>query len=122
MKATVAISATNKNYDQYLMYPLSKDEKDAGLGGNINLIYDTAQYDIDIILFQGDTPIGGYHAENITISYDEIAATNNMILNVVEYRPKPTQPYQEAGMFIFLYERGEKDGEPYYLALKPTFT
>lgn len=122
MKATVAISSTNKNYDQYLMYPLSKDEKDAGLGGNINLIYDTAQYDIDVILFQGDTPIGGYHAENITISYDEIAATNNMILNVVEYRPKPTQPYQEAGMFIFLYERGEKDGQPYYLALKPTFT
>jgi hypothetical protein len=122
MKATVAISSTNKNFDQYLMYPLSKDEKDAGLGGNINLIYDTAQYDIDVILFQGDTPIGGYHAENITITYDDIATANNMILNVVEYRPKPTQPYQEAGMFIFLYERGQKDGQPYWQSLKPTFT
>jgi len=122
MKATIAITAVGKNYDQYLMYPLSQDEKDAGLGGNINLIYDTAQYDIDVIIFQGETPIGGYHAENITITYDEIAATNNMIINAVEYRPKPTQPHQEAGMFIFLYERGEKDGQPYWQALKPTFT
>lgn len=122
MKATISISATNKNYDQYLMYPLSKDEQNAGLGGNINLIYDTAQYDIDVILFQGDTPIGGYHAENITINYEDIAYANNMILNVAEYRPKPTQPHQEAGMFIFLYERGEKDGQPYWKALRPTFT
>jgi|GEM_PF-1342699 len=122
MKATVSISAVNTTYDQYLTYPLSKDEGDAGLGGNINLIYDAARYDIDVILFQGDTPIGGYHAENITINYDDIAASNKMILHAVEYRPKPTQPYQEAGMFVFLYERGEKDGEPYYLALKPTFS
>lgn len=122
MKATITISAKNTTYDQHVVYPLTKDEQDAGIGGNINLIDGTAQYDIDVILFQGDTPIGGYHAENMTITYEEIAANNNIQLNVVEYRPKPTQPYQEAGMFLFLYERGEKDGQPYSQALKPIFS
>jgi len=59
----------------------------------------------------------------MTISYDEIAGATNTVFHVVEYRPLPVEDYQQAGMFIFLYERGKYlDGTPYFEALRPTFT
>ncbi len=137
MHATVSISLRNESYDQFKSYPASAEaftatqEKGAYqlaeienvTTDEIEFVYGDAKYDIDIIVFKGSTPIGGYHAENMTIFYDEVARANNVILHVVEYRPLPEKDYQQAGMFVFLYERGKYlDDKPYSEALRPTFT
>ena len=138
MHATVSITLRgNTSYDQYKTYPAKAEAFTAGrergayelsrienvTTDEADFVYGDAQYDIDTLLFKGTTPVGGYHAENLTISYDELAGNNNAIFHVVEYRPLPEQSYQQAGMFLFLYERGTYiDGQPYWKALKPTFT
>ncbi len=137
MHATVSISLRgNESYDQYKSYPASLEavtpqEKGAYelaeiadvATDDVEFVYGDAQYDIDIIVFKGNTPVGGYHAENMTITYDETAGATNAVFHVVEYRPLPVEDYQQAGMFIFLYERGKYlDGTPYHEALRPTFT
>jgi hypothetical protein len=136
MHATVSITLRNMTYDQFKTYPASGEAFTSQQQGayelaalenvttdEVDFVYGDAQYDIDLMLFKGDTPVGGYHAENMTISYDEIAGNNNVIFHVIEYRPLPEQGYQQAGMFMFLYERGKySDGTPYAQALRPTFT
>lgn len=136
MHATLSLSLRNGTLDQYKIYPANatqfamQPEEASAVEGverdELDLIYGDAQYDLDIILFKGDNPAGGYHAENITISYDDIATNNNMIFHVMEYRPTPDCNKKGdpgcAGMFMFLFERGKYDGEPYWKALMPTFT
>jgi hypothetical protein len=138
MHATVSVSLRgNESYDQYKSYPASAEAFTATaergayeLAGienittdEIEFVYGDANYDIDIIIFKGNTPVGGYHAENITIPYDQIAGANGVVFHAVEYRPLPVESHQQAGMFLFLYERGKYlDGTPYWQALRPTFT
>lgn len=138
MHATVSISLRGEQaYDQYKLYPASGEplallqEEEYELSeiedvekDEVDFIWGDANYDIDILLFKGDTPIGGYHTENISIKYRDIASANNAIFHVVEYRPRPQQDWEQAGMFVFLYDRGKyTDGTtPYWTALKPTFT
>jgi hypothetical protein len=134
MHATVSISLRNGTFDQYKSYPASAEAFTTGKGAyeladiagiasdTVDFVYGDAQYDIDILLFKGNTPVGGYHAENITITYEEVAGSNNAVFHIVEYRPLPETSEQQAGMFLFLYERGKYlDGRPYWQALRPTF-
>jgi hypothetical protein len=133
MHATVAISLRDQVFDQYKTYPANAeayrtgtetglaDIKDLELD-EIQLVESDASYDIDIMLFKGNTIVGGYHAENITITYEEIAGAQTANFHIVEYRPLPEQSHQQAGMFTFLYERGKyEDGSAYQEALRPTF-
>ncbi len=132
MHATITMNAHNANLEQFKTYPADATQftqgapfKPLDISGveteQIDFIENDAQYDLDIILFTGDTPIGGYHAENLTIKYDELAGKNNVIFHAVEYRPLPEAGEQQAGMFLFLYERGEYSGMPYWQKLKPEF-
>ncbi len=132
MHATISITLRNGALDQYKLYPANttaaKGEGTYELAGaemknELDLVWGEAQYDVDILLFKGNTPVGGYHAENLTISYEEIAGKSNAVFNVIEYQPLPTTSEQQAGMFLFLYERGlGPEGQPYEEALRPTFT
>lgn len=126
MHATVSLTARNTSLDQYKTYPENTTfgtatETEAG-SKELEFVYGDAQYDLDIILFKVNTPVGGYHAENLTIKYEEIAGKNNAILHAVEYRPLPETSEQQAGMFMFLYERGKYGETPYWQKFKPTFT
>ncbi len=124
MHATISLSIRDQNHDQYKEYPqeYSTGTYDVQVPSTeIDFVWGDAQYDIDILLFKGDTPVGGYHAQNITIKYEDIAGANEAVFHVIEYRPLPTEEYQQAGMFFFLYERGEKEGQSYATALRPTF-
>lgn len=130
MHATVSLSLRNRTYDQYKTYPASAEAFTAtyqfeDLSGvdtdTLEFVLEAAQYDIDVLLFKGEQIIGGYHAENLTITYDELARSNNVILNVVEYAPVPVNT-EDPGMFLFLYDRGKYlDETPYANALKPEF-
>ena len=116
MHATVSLTARNVSFEQLLEYNLNQSN-------TIGLIAQDTAYDLDILLFKGETPAGGDHAENMTLSYEKIAANNKLIFHLVEYRPLPVQGYEQAGLFSFLYDRGAySDGRPYEQALKPTFT
>jgi len=120
MHATVSLTARNETFEQLQEYGWSELPN----GSNtIGLIAQDTAYDLDITLFKGANPVGGYHAENLTIPYEKIASSNKLTFHVVEYRPLPIQGYEQAGMFSFLFERGMySDGAPYAKALKPTFT
>jgi len=136
MHATISISLREMPYDQYKSYPASGEAfilEDRGAyelsdiseveRDEVDFVWGDGHYDIDILLFKRDKPVGGYHAENISVTYEELAGANNVVFHVVEYRPLPEQDYQQAGMFLFLYERGKYlDGQPYEKALRPTFT
>ncbi len=141
MHATVSVSLRGETFDQYKSYPASAEaftatqEKGAYqlaeieniTKDEIEFVYGDAYYDIDIIVFKGNNPVGGYHYENISIKYedDKLAGATNVIFHAVEYRPNPgpEEGFRQAGMFVFLYERGKYlDDRPYHVALKPTFT
>ena len=127
MHATLSIALHNGTFDQYKVYPANSSAMgefaDADTKNDVDFVWGSAQYDIDLMLFKGDTPVGGYHAENLTIAYDDVAGKNNAVFNVIEYVPLPLTAEQQAGMFLFLYERGtDTDGNPYAETLRPTFT
>lgn len=111
LKATIIINARDRDFEQNLQET-----------GVLVLIADDINYDIDILLYQGDRPVGGYRAENLTIKYEEAAYSDSIVFHVVEYRPSPAQSYEQAGLFAFLYERGEHNDQPYEKYLRPTFT
>ena len=53
----------------------------------IELIDDTAQYEADLMLTQMGTIVGGYHYENLTISYSDIGGAQTITFYVLESRP-----------------------------------
>jgi len=120
MHATVAISLRNQSFDQYKSYPASGEQFQADgatelsnisdvTKDELEFVHDDAAYDIDVMLFKGNTVVGGYHAENVTITYDQIASASNVAFNVFEWRPIPETGEDQAKMFLFLYE--EKHNE-----------
>ena len=130
MHATVGVSLRGGNLEQYSLYPADRLASTETYGitpavnnsNEVDFVLGDAQYDLDIMLFKGDLAVGGYHAENITIGYEELASADSVVFNVIEYRPLPEQSHQQAGLFLFLYERGTyEDGEPYAKALRPRF-
>ncbi|MBS3128220.1 hypothetical protein J4410_03685 [Candidatus Woesearchaeota archaeon] len=53
----------------------------------IELIDDTAQYEADLMHTQMGTIVGGYHDENLTISYSDIGGAQTITFYVLESRP-----------------------------------
>lgn len=123
--ATISIIMRGQDHEQYLVYPPTGEHFGNGYGEvketKADLLYGDANYDIDIFLFKGDNPIGGYHAENLTIREEDFRGKNEMVFHLAEYRPMPVSPSQKAAMFMFLFERGEKEGVALGKAFKPTF-
>ncbi len=125
MHATVAISLRNESFDQYKSYPASavqfQAEGSTELSNisdverdEVEFVYDDAAYDIDIMLFKGDTVVGGYHAENVTIPYDSIAGASAVNFNVFEWRPLPETGEDQAKMFMSLYEEKHEELAPQF--------
>ncbi|MBW3018915.1 hypothetical protein KY329_01890 [Candidatus Woesearchaeota archaeon] len=110
LHATISISTDD--YDQFFRYP--EDEQE------LSLIYGDANYDIDILLMDDKTVIGGYHAENLSIPYSEFIGRDTMVFNLVEFRPYPVGS-EAIAMFGYLYDGGMIEGEPYYEVLRPGF-
>lgn len=117
MHATVLLSAHDFDLEQYKDFDPSITD-DPGMN-QLDFILDDADYNLDIILMKDNLPVGGYHAENITIRYDDIVNSNNVLFRIVEYRPLPKEDFQQAGMFFFLYEKGKKNDQPYTIDLEP---
>ncbi len=120
MHATITITARNTTFEQYKTYPATIG--DYASSQEVEFIEGQAQYDIDVLLFKGNIAVGGYHAENLTITYDELAGNKNAIFHAIEYRPLPETAEQQAGMYMFLYERGNYNNIPYWQKFKPTYT
>jgi hypothetical protein len=126
MHATVAVSLRNQSFDQYKSYPANGTQFQAQetidisdisdvAKDEIEFVADDAQYDISIMLFKGDTVVGGYHAENVTISYATIASASSVVFNVFEWRPLPDTGEKQAGMFLFLYENKNEELTPTFI-------
>ncbi|MBI4448586.1 hypothetical protein HY641_00975 [Candidatus Woesearchaeota archaeon] len=75
----------------------------------IQLIDNTANYDVDIVLTRGEVIIGGYHTRNLTISADEIARAQSIMFNVIEYRPIPLTSDDRVRMMRFLQSEQYKE-------------
>jgi len=114
MRALVSVSVRNASYNQVITVSQNESE-------SIDLVYGDARYDVNVMLMRGEQLIGGYHANNLSIEFDDFAGKDTIVFNVVEYRPYPTQSEQQVDMFRFLYEEGERDGVPLEVALRPTF-
>ena len=104
-KASVYISAIDKNHDSFATANESV----------ITIIDDTATYTLDIVLTQGDTFIGGFKSNNVTIDYNDIGYADTIIFHVFEFRPFPRTDTQKQAMAAYL-TKGD-----YVDALQPTF-
>jgi len=122
--ASLSISLRTEPFDQYKEYPanFSATAEEEVERDEVEFVAGDAQYDIDILLLKGDLIVGGYHARNLTITYDELVGRNHAVFHVVEWRPTPVEEEQESKMFMFMYETGKYlDNRPYWKALKPEF-
>ncbi|PIN74726.1 hypothetical protein COV18_05900 [Candidatus Woesearchaeota archaeon CG10_big_fil_rev_8_21_14_0_10_37_12] len=115
-KASIAVIVNTADYEQYYEYPSPQNNTQA------DFVYGDARYDLDIILLKGENPIGGYHAENISITYEEVAGMNNAIFHVIEWQGALDRNFDPVNMFEFIYETGMHRGKQYAEVLKPTFT
>jgi hypothetical protein len=99
-------------HDQYKMVQFGDNET-----GQIEIIEETAEYDIDLILQNYGTIVGGFKAENLTIKYSDFSGANEMVFHVFEYSPRPASDNEErqAKMMTLLMEMN------YTEELKPTF-
>ncbi len=88
--ATVRLSIGN--YDQFIQAP----------GGELDLVEGNEKYDIDVMLTLFHDLVGGYHAENISIKYEQLADKNTIVFHVFEYRPitRTEQYYAEVASFL----------------------
>ena len=119
--ASVSLSLKKQPYDQIKEYPAEIKRVGSEETDTLELVYEDGEYELDVIYLKKDLVIGGYHNENLTISFEDIAGKKEMIIKVVEYIPLPITDEQQGKMVNFIYETGKKDGEPYYTALKPEF-
>lgn len=115
MRALVSVSIRNTSYDKVLTVEHNATE-------SIDLVYGDARYDINVMLMRNQQVIGGYHAQNLSIMFDEFAGEEKMVLNVVEYRPYPVESEAQVNMFRFLYEDGMLNDRRVEVALRPVFT
>jgi hypothetical protein len=99
-------------YDQFAM--ISYDDNESQ---QIEILEQDAQYDIDVMLQNYDTLVGGYKAQNLTISYSDLRNANELVLHVFEYQPRPTQDNEERNLKMLTYLMDKE----YEEELKPTF-
>lgn len=83
---------------------------------HIEFVDGEAQYDLDIMLYNYGLFVGGYKAENITLSYDDFGGLDNAEFHVFQYNPRPISAEDSAGMITYYM------GEEYREELFPTFS
>lgn len=112
-RAIISISLRNGTFDQVLTLEHNSSE-------SLEFVYGEENYDINVLLMRNDDIIGGYHAENLTIGYNDFKENDEVVLNVVEWLPYPSGDAQR-DLFSFLYDNGKFDGVPYQEELRPVF-
>ena len=85
--------------------------------GQIELVEETAQYDIDVMLQNYGTFVGGYKANNLTIEYSDLKNANEMVFHVFEYSPRPKKGDDERQANLAEYYTAMN----YTEELRPTF-
>jgi len=91
----------DRKHNQYKAFP-SND--------TMQLVDDTATYDIAIYYLVRDKLVGGYKAEELELTYNEISQGDHIVFHVFDYMQRD----DELGMYTYL------QGQTYKDALKPT--
>ena len=79
----VSIYLRHKESDHEIIYEWP-NEKNSTI---IELVDDTAGYEADMILSQFDNIVGGYHDENLTLAYEDIAEAQYFNVYLLESQP-----------------------------------
>ncbi len=106
-RVSLSVSLVNDTFDQFVGFPTTNE--------TVQLVSDTAQYDVDAVLFLRDNQIGGYNTPALTIPYDAIAGKTTIIIPVIEYLPVAITDEQKLKMMSYIME-----GE-YRETIKPDF-
>jgi len=104
--AAITLTARGKNFEQRIGYPNQT---------TIQVIDDTANYGVNIMLTLFDKIIGGYDAENIQFSYSDIAGADTIVFHVFSYIPWENSDQYYTNVVNVLYNGN------YQQQLKPTF-
>ncbi|MBI4150977.1 hypothetical protein HY492_02520 [Candidatus Woesearchaeota archaeon] len=93
-QVTVQLSLVNGTYDQYVTFPAANN--------TLNVIEGTGLYELNAILTQFDTLVGGYSNPEYRIMGRELSATDTLTLYVMEVSPiKKDRDYQiSVGTFL----------------------
>ena len=95
----VSIQLVNDDLQQYKLFPLKK-----GVGDEvrkIEIIEGDAEYDLDIVLMQGDEYVGGYNGK-WHVSGADISNSNVVIFHVLKYVPTPYTREDKLEMMNFI--------------------
>lgn len=96
------------SYDQYVAVPLN------GSGFmEAELIERGAHYAISALLEKDGDVIGGYMLDDISISYNDLAGTSELVIPLIEYRPVPLNDEEMGKMMQYIY------AGPYTETLQP---
>lgn len=106
-RVSLQVSLVNRTFDQFIGFPTVNE--------TLQLVQETAHYDIDAMLFLRDNQVGGYSAQTLKVPYESIAGKTTATIHVVEYLPVPITDQQKIDMISYLVEGEYKD------ALQPTF-
>lgn len=106
-RVSLAVSLRNATLDQFIGFPTTNE--------TLQLVQETAAYDIDAVLLLRDNQIGGYTVEDFTIPYDAIAGQTTAVVHLVHYLPTAITDEQKLNMITYLNEGDYRD------ALPPTF-
>ena len=121
--ASISLHLKKYDYDQVKEYPANLETigLDFKKENTLEIAYETAQYDLDVIYLKKDLIVGGYHIENLTINFEDIAGKNEMIIKIIEWNPLPIKEEKQSEMANFIYGNGILGNETYNIALKPEF-
>lgn len=106
-RVSLSVSLVNKTFDQFIGFPTTNE--------TLQLLQDTAHYDIDAMLFLRDSQIGGYSVQKLRLPYDAVAGKTRATINLVEFLPTSVTDDQKLKMIAYI------DEGDYRNALQPTF-
>ncbi|MBR9676630.1 hypothetical protein GOV04_00625 [Candidatus Woesearchaeota archaeon] len=122
----IHITETNTGYEIYKTYPANTVMTDSdyqSLFGSlelpqdttIELLEDNANYELDLLLIEGNNIVGGYKAE-WNVKFVDIIDENNMTFYVIRKHPPVLDDIQKQAELFDYIENGN-----YSLTVKPTF-
>jgi len=90
----IFIKAHDMEYDTFGIW--TKDEDNY-----MQMIDDKMTYDVKVMLMQNDQLVGGYQNSNWSVSFNEIAGSNTITFNLIEFRPIPKELNFEIASYLF---------------------
>lgn len=106
-RVSLQVNVVNATFDQFVGWPTTNE--------TVQVVQDTAYYDIDAMLYLRNNPIGGYNAETLRIPFESVAGKDTVIIHLVEYLPTSITDEQRMNMMSFLMDGTYRD------ALRPEF-